>query len=50
MRLDCGTLFSDADVLTGSSGSDWFVFDSTRDRVTDPSGPAFAGDPGFIGG
>jgi Ca2+-binding RTX toxin-like protein len=24
-----------ADVLTGSSGTDWFFFDPTRDRVTD---------------
>jgi Ca2+-binding RTX toxin-like protein len=51
VRLDSGTLFSvaDADVLTGSSGYDWFVFDSSRDRVTDLSDPAFGDDLGFIG-
>lgn len=43
-------MFNDlfADVLTGSSGQDWFFFDSTRDRVTDLGDEAFANDLAFI--
>jgi hypothetical protein len=40
----------DADVLTGSSGYDWFLFDSTHDRVTDLHDEAFANDLPFITG
>jgi hypothetical protein len=39
---------TDADVLTGSSGCDWFLFDPTRDRVTDLHDEAFADDLPFI--
>jgi Ca2+-binding RTX toxin-like protein len=42
----------DADVLTGGSAGeqDWFFFDATRDRATDLSDDAFAGDINFING
>jgi Ca2+-binding RTX toxin-like protein len=50
--LNATTLASDydADVLTGSSGYDWFLFDATRDRVTDLSDSAFTDDLPFING
>jgi Ca2+-binding RTX toxin-like protein len=43
---------ADADVLTGSSAEqqDWFFFDADRDRATDLSDAAFAGDLDFING
>jgi hypothetical protein len=37
------------DVLTGSSGRDWFWFDPIRDRVTDLHDEAFVNDLEFIG-
>ena len=40
----------DADVLTGSAGSDWFLFDPSRDRVTDLRDEAFTNDLPFING
>jgi Ca2+-binding RTX toxin-like protein len=51
-RLNETTAFNDAgaDVLTGSSGSDWFLFDSTHDRVTDLRDQAFLNDLSFING
>jgi len=39
---------SSADVLTGSSGLDWFLFDATKDRATDLNDEAFANDLTFI--
>ena len=39
-----------ADVLTGSSGQDWFFFNSTQDRVTDLHNEAFQNDLAFING
>jgi hypothetical protein len=39
---------SSDDVLTGSSGLDWFLFDSLRDRATDLNDEAFANDLDFI--
>src|SRR5437870_4748400 len=39
---------SAADVLTGSSGSDWFLFDPTHDRATDLKDEAFLTDLEFI--
>ena len=50
--LDGTTVSDDADedVLTGSSGYDWFLFDTTRDRATDLSDVAFANDLPFIEG
>ena len=52
VRLDAATLANetDADVLTGSSGYDWFVFDAARDRVTDLHDEAFSDDLPFIDG
>jgi hypothetical protein len=41
---------TDADVMTGTSGSDWFLFDSTRDRATDLRDEAFLNDLSFING
>jgi hypothetical protein len=41
---------SDADVLTGSSGYDWFLFVAVRDRVTDLSDEAYEVDLPFING
>ena len=41
---------ADADVLTGSSGYDWFLFDGARDRVTGLSDGAFTDDLPFITG
>jgi Ca2+-binding RTX toxin-like protein len=41
---------TDEDVLTGSSGYDWFLFDSTLDRVTDLSDDAFTDDLPFMNG
>jgi Ca2+-binding RTX toxin-like protein len=37
-----------ADVLTGSSGQDWFLFDTSRDRATDLKDEAFTADLAFI--
>jgi hypothetical protein len=37
-----------ADVLTGSAGLDWFLFDAQRDRATDLHDEAFANDADFI--
>jgi hypothetical protein len=50
--LDGTTLANDydADVLTGSSGYDWFLFDPAHDRVTDLSDSAFSADLPFING
>jgi hypothetical protein len=50
--LDGTTLANDADadVLTGSSGYDWFLFDPERDRVTDLHDEAFTNDLPFING
>jgi hypothetical protein len=52
VRLDASSLFSDADadVLTGGSGYDWFVFDSVRDRVTDLNDEAYTDDLPFVDG
>ena len=52
VRLNEATVFNDidADVLTGSVGSDWFLFDSTRDRATDLHDEAFLNDLSFING
>lgn len=52
LKLDASTVFNDtdADVLTGSSGYDWFLFDSGRDRVTDLHDEAFTNDLDFING
>jgi fibronectin-binding autotransporter adhesin len=49
------TVFDDlaADVLTGSSGQDWFLFNAdggVRDRVTDLSASEFQSDTNFING
>jgi Ca2+-binding RTX toxin-like protein len=51
VRLDASTTQADAsaDVLTGSAGQDWFLFDSVHDRVTDLANQAFDGDREFIG-
>jgi Ca2+-binding RTX toxin-like protein len=38
-----------ADVLTGSSGLDWFWFDPDHDRVTDLHDEAFRDDLVFVG-
>jgi Ca2+-binding RTX toxin-like protein len=38
-----------ADVLTGSSGRDWFWFDESNDRVTDLHNEAFRNDLDFVG-
>jgi hypothetical protein len=40
---------SAADVLTGSSGQDWFWFDAAHDRVTDLHDEAFQNDLDFLG-
>jgi Ca2+-binding RTX toxin-like protein len=50
VRLDETSLLndSDEDVLTGSSGFDWFVFDSNLDRATDLHNEAFTNDLEFI--
>lgn len=52
VRVDAQSVFSDEaeDVLTGTSGLDWYLYDSARDRVTDLNDAAFADDLGFIGG
>jgi len=44
------TIFEDTDddVLTGSSGEDWFFFDKLRDRATDLKDEVFANDLEFI--
>jgi GH35 family endo-1,4-beta-xylanase len=38
-----------ADLLTGSAGADWFLFDPADDRVTDLHNEAFLNDLDFIG-
>jgi hypothetical protein len=40
---------AESDVLTGSSGNDWFIFDHVRDRVTDLHDEVFLNDLAFIG-
>jgi hypothetical protein len=40
----------DLDVLTGTSGNDWFLFDGQRDRATDLHDEAFVNDLPFING
>ena len=52
VKLNSTTVFNDtdADVMTGSAGSDWFLFDGTRDRVTDLRDEAFLNDLTFING
>jgi Ca2+-binding RTX toxin-like protein len=44
------TVFDDSsnDVLTGSSGLDWFFFDPDRDRATDLNDEIFANDLAFF--
>ena len=44
------TVFDDnaRDVLTGSSGIDWFIFNSTQDKATDLSDEEFADALDFI--
>ncbi len=44
------TVFDDSsnDVLTGSSGWDWFFFDPEKDRATDLNDEVFANDLSFI--
>ncbi len=46
VRLNADTVFNDweHDVLTGSSGLDWFLFDQERDRATDLKDEAFTND------
>jgi hypothetical protein len=50
VRLDSTTVGHDAsdDVLTGSAGLDWFLFDALRDRATDLHDEIFANDLAFI--
>jgi PKD repeat protein len=50
VRLDSATVFHDesADVMTGSSGNDWFLLDTSRDRATDMTDDAFDPDREFI--
>ena len=45
-----GTVLDDGDrdVLTGSSGEDWFFFDTSKDRVTDLTDEVFENDLDFI--
>ncbi|HUG94141.1 MAG TPA: hypothetical protein VML55_25150 [Planctomycetaceae bacterium] len=38
----------DRDILTGSEGDDWFLFDADRDRATDLTDEAFSDDLEFI--
>src|SRR5262249_53898185 len=51
IRLDAGTVSHDdsADVMTGSTGLDWVLFDRILDRATDFSDEAFDPDRDFIG-
>ena len=51
IRLDATTVLQDSfvDVLTGSSGTDWFLFDSSLDRATDFDDEVFDPDRDFIG-
>jgi ELWxxDGT repeat protein len=46
-----GGIYNDtsADVLTGSAGNDWFIYDQQHDRVTDLNDEAFINDLAFIG-
>lgn len=37
-----------ADVLTGSSGLDWFLFDDEKDRATDLKDEVFSNDLEWI--
>ena len=50
VRLNSDTVFndSDKDVLTGSSGLDWFFFDQQQDRATDLKDEVFANDLTWI--
>ncbi len=50
VRLNGATVGHDAsdDVLTGSSGLDWFLFDALRDRATDLHDEVFSNDLEFI--
>jgi hypothetical protein len=52
LRPEWRTAFrdSDAHVLTGSSGSVWFLFDDHRDMVTDRHDELFINDLLFIKG
>jgi hypothetical protein len=47
-----GTAFSDSEtnLRTGSSGSNWFLFDGQRDRVTNLKDEAFLNDLPFVNG
>jgi hypothetical protein len=49
-RLAVDTVLNDweDDVLTGSSGLDWFLFDQERDRATDLKDEAFLTDLAWI--
>jgi Ca2+-binding RTX toxin-like protein len=50
VRLAADTVLNDweNDVLTGSSGLDWFFFDQRRDRATDLRDEAFVSVLDFI--
>ena len=50
VRLAVDTVLNDweNDVLTGSSGLDWFLFDQERDRATDLKDEAFLTDLDWI--
>ena len=50
VKLNVDTVFSDCenDVLTGSSGLDWFLFDLERDRATDLKDEVFTTDLAWI--
>ncbi len=49
-ELDTHTVLDDEekDVITGSSGDDWFFFDTLLDRATDLQDEVFANDLEFI--
>ncbi|HUG91797.1 MAG TPA: hypothetical protein VML55_13245, partial [Planctomycetaceae bacterium] len=49
-KLNGSTVGNDdeRDILTGSEGDDWFLFDSDNDRATDLTDEAFADDLEFI--
>ena len=38
------------DILTGSAGLDWFIFDKDTDRATDPKDEVFVSDLPWIFG
>lgn len=50
--FNASTIFNDTseDILTGSSGLDWFVFDDILDLATDLNHEAFLSDLAFING